>query len=70
MTPAVVGLLGILLGGGFIGGVAAFRRAGSESNAIATESLIKVNEELRRELARLNDEVARLRTALEANGSL
>lgn len=70
MTPAVVGLLGILLGGGFLGAIVTFRKAGTESSAIAMESLIKVNEELRKELNRLNGEVEKLRTALERRGPL
>lgn len=65
LTPALISLLGVILGGGFVGGVVAFRKAGAESGAIATETLIKVNQELRVELNRLNDEVKRLRAALE-----
>lgn len=64
MTPEVVGLMGALLGGGFIGAVAAFRKAGAESSSVATQSLIAVNEELRRELARRDSELAKLRERL------
>ena len=70
MSPELLSLLGVILGGGFVGGVAAFRKAGTESSAIATETLIKVNEELRKEITRLSDEVKHLREALEAKGSL
>lgn len=63
--PAVVGLLGVLLGGGFIGGIAAFRKAGSESTAIGIQSLIAVNKELRGEVQRLTAQVQELRHALE-----
>lgn len=70
MSPELVAILGVVLGGGFAGSIAVFRKAGPESAAIATETLIKVNEELRRELNWLNDEVKRLRSALENQGSL
>ncbi len=70
MSPELVALLGVLLGGGGVTAVVAFRKAGPESAAIATETLINVNEELRKEIARLSAEVAKLREALEGNGSL
>lgn len=60
--PAVIGLLGLLLGGGFAGGIAAFRKAGSESAAVGIKSLIEVNQELR-------GEVKRLRQSLEGGGA-
>lgn len=69
MSPQVVGLLGIILGGGFVGGISSFiinfRKSGPETAAIATETLIKVNEELRLEIKRLSDEVERLRSTME-----
>jgi hypothetical protein len=70
MSPELLALLGVLLGGGGVTAVVAFRKAGPESAAIATETLIKVNEELRREITRLSGEVEKLRKALEGNGSL
>jgi hypothetical protein len=56
VTPEVVGLLSILLGGGFVAGIAAWRTSGSEATTQATSSLIAVNEELRTELARRDRE--------------
>lgn len=70
MTPEIVGVLGLILGGGLAGSYVAFRKVGPETSAIATESLIKVNEELRKEISRLSNEVERLRTTVESKGTL
>jgi predicted nuclease with TOPRIM domain len=59
MTPAVVGLIGVLISGGFIGGIVAFRKSGKESESIAAQTLIAVNAELRLELARRNEDLRR-----------
>ena len=64
MTPEITALLGVILGGGFVSGIAAFRKAGAESSSAATQSLIAVNEELRRELSRRDAELAKLRERL------
>lgn len=61
MTPTVVGLLAIILGGGFLGAIITFRKAGAESSSIATETLIAVNKELRLELTRRDTELGLLR---------
>ena len=61
MTPQVIALLGLLLGGGFLGAIVTFRKAGAESASIATKTLIAVNEELRRDLTRRDTELAILR---------
>jgi predicted nuclease with TOPRIM domain len=53
-----------LLGAGGIGGVLSFRKAGKEAENIAAKTLIEVNEELRRELARRDEEIERLRSKL------
>lgn len=45
-------LVTALLGGGVVAAVAAYRKAGPEAEGIATETLIKVVEELRIELSR------------------
>lgn len=59
MSPEVLALLGVILGGGGVSAFVAFRKAGPESAAIATETLIAVNNELRSELARRDKEVER-----------
>jgi hypothetical protein len=65
MSPEIVALLGFILGGGVAGSYAAFRKVGPETTAIATESLIRVNEELRKEIGRLSIEVEKLRAVVE-----
>jgi formiminotetrahydrofolate cyclodeaminase len=70
MNPELVALLGVILGGGGVSAFVAARKAGPESAAIATETLIKVNEELRKEISRLSEEVQKLREELRERGSL
>jgi TolA-binding protein len=42
VSPEIVGLLGVVLGGGFIGAIAAWRTAGSEStkNEAGSQSIL------------------------------
>jgi len=66
VSQQVVAILVAVLGAGGVGSILAFRKTDNEASAIATESLIKVNEELRREIVRLSEEVQHLRSAIEA----
>lgn len=51
-NTTLAALVTALLGGGFIAAIAAYRKAGPEAEAIAAQTLIRVNEELRKELSR------------------
>lgn len=53
-----------VLGGGFAGGVAVWRKAGPEADQIVAKTLIEVNEHLRKELALRDEEIDRLRKRL------
>jgi predicted nuclease with TOPRIM domain len=57
-------LAAALLGAGGIGGVVAYRKVGKEAEQIAAQTLIEVNQELRRELARRDEEIEKLRAKL------
>lgn len=59
-TEPFIGLVAALLGGTFIAGVAAFRKAGPEAEAIGIASLRGVIEELRSELERKDKQIADL----------
>lgn len=62
MDPtAAAALIAALLGAGGLGAFASFRKAGKESESIATQTLIAVNDELRKELVRRDEEIGRLR---------
>jgi hypothetical protein len=62
VDPAVlIALVAALFGAGGIGVFATLRKAGKETESIAIQSLIAVNEELRRELVRRDSEIASLR---------
>ena len=65
MTPTVIALLGVIFGGGGIVAFVNFRKAGSESSVMATQSLIAVNEELRRDLKRRDEQNDTLQRELE-----
>lgn len=52
-------LIAALLGGSGIGAVAVLRKAKAESENIAAKTLIEVNAELRKELARRDAEIKR-----------
>lgn len=54
-------LAATILGAGGIGAFATYRKAGKEAENIAAQTLISVNEELRRELARRDEELDELR---------
>lgn len=54
-------LVAAILGTGGISGLVAYRKTGSESESIAARTLIAVNDELRKELARRDSEIVQLR---------
>lgn len=61
IDPSVLAVaVSTILGGGIIFAIAAYRKAGPEADAIAAKTLILVNEELRKELGRRDQEIARL----------
>jgi hypothetical protein len=62
IDPGAIALLvTAILGSGGIASFFARRKAGAEAESIAAATLIAVNEELRRELSRRDEEIARLR---------
>ena len=65
-SAGFVALVSTLLGGGVIGAVAAFRKAGPEVESISVATMKGVIAELRAELDRLAAENAKLRSAVEA----
>jgi hypothetical protein len=75
MTPELIASLvdpslmtaiaGGLLGGGFIGGIAVWRKSGPEADQIVAKTLIEVNEFLRKELALRDEEIEKLRKRLK-----
>lgn len=58
-VDGITALAAALLGASGVGAVAALRKAGKEAENIATKTLIEVNDELRRELARRDQEIKR-----------
>lgn len=52
IDPTIGVIVSVILSGSIVGAIAAFKKAGPEAGAIAAETLIKVNEELRKELSR------------------
>lgn len=56
-----VAFVAAVLGAGGIGSIVAFRKAGKEADEIAARTLIAVNDELRKELRRRDDELSALR---------
>jgi chromosome segregation ATPase len=63
-TPGVAALAAAILGTGGISALLTLRKAGREAENIAAKTLIEVNEELRRELARRDEEIESLRKKL------
>lgn len=59
-----------VLGAGGLGSILAFRKADKEADEIAARTLIAVNEELRRELERRDEEIATLRGRVDAQDHL
>jgi peptidoglycan hydrolase CwlO-like protein len=53
IDPVVVtAIVAALLGGGWLGGLAIFRKAGPEAKQVVADTLIQVNQHLREELER------------------
>ena len=52
-TGPLIAIVVTLIAAGVLGGAAAFRKAGRESQSIAARTLIEVNEHLREEVARV-----------------
>lgn len=50
-----------ILGAGGLGSFVAFRKAGKEADEIAARTLIAVNDELRKELKRRDEDIAAMR---------
>jgi len=54
---AIAAIAAALLGAGGIGGFAAYRKAGKEAESISVQTMVAVNEELRREIARRDEQL-------------
>jgi phage shock protein A len=67
LDPGVISAIAAaLLGGGGIGAVAVWRKAGTEAESIAAKTLIEVNQFLRQELETRDKEIKKLRERLAA----
>jgi len=60
----ITAVAGAILSGGLIGALAIYRKAGPEAEQIVAQTLIEVNEHLRKELALRDEEIERLRKRL------
>jgi ubiquinone biosynthesis protein UbiJ len=64
-SVAFAAIVTTILGGGLIGAIAAFRKAGPEVESISVKTMRDVIAELRDELTRLSNENRRLRQIVE-----
>jgi phage shock protein A len=65
LDPALTGLAGVVLSGGALGALVAFRKAGPENESLIARTLIEVNEELRKELDRKDKIICSLEKRME-----
>jgi predicted nuclease with TOPRIM domain len=64
VDPAFTAIVGVLLGGGAIQAIVHYRKAGPEIDQVVSQTLITVNEHLRKELELRDVEIERLRKRL------
>lgn len=64
-SSVLVALVTVILGGGILGAITAFKKAGPEVESISVTTLKGVIEELRNELTRLSNENVHLRVSVE-----
>jgi uncharacterized protein YlxW (UPF0749 family) len=65
IDPTIItAMAAAILGGGFLTGIAIWRKSGPEAEQIVAATLIQVNEHLRKELELRDEEIERLRKRL------